>query len=292
MSEVEDQATTGMCYAYAATGVVEGLLHYQYGQNCNINIDEYTIATNIGANCPGHDIGHGLKPFHCTIDGGNPDCAFNYMKNIRAVCDPTGHFPNYSHSFYSVVSFDSLALSPYDSTANNTAIKNALNNSPIATVFEVWTSFTLGTGFDEDGVFRNAFGSMTSAHALVIIGYNDQYGYWICRNSYESQPILKIAYNKAGIDYWHCWTAHVDESSFAKVAPDFMSIDNAVNYPFNANEGIYLRNDISLNSDVDASHHYFNVDFDDYEPNVTLNGHYFKCDADSTLNWPNSFGMY
>jgi C1A family cysteine protease len=272
MSSVEDQGELGTCYAHAASGVVEGLLHKYDNLNSYIDIDEYEIATNI-TNCPGHNIGGGT--YYCDLDGGHPDCAFRYMRDTRAACEYNiynEHFLNYEHAYYSVYSFEKMVLDTQDWQSNVEAIQDSLVNSPVAAGYLVQDDQTW-----ENGVLIASSGTIRSAHAVVIVGYNDDEEYWICRNSYGGDGVLNIHYNVALIDYLMCYTAKVNEPSFAKVVPDLMSLGNALNYSFNDDEGICIKNYITLNSDVTITRELIFDDSED-EIDITLNGHFFKYD--------------
>jgi len=87
------------------------------------------------------------------------------------------------------------------SYTNNQQIKEALvTYGPLLTGFSVYEDF----GSYNGGIYEHVWGSYEGGHAVAIVGYNDDPGYWICKNSWSKswgdEGFFNIKYNECGID--------------------------------------------------------------------------------------------
>lgn len=68
--------------------------------------------------------------------------------------------------------------------------------------FNVYEDFYYYQG----GVYQHITGASLGGHCVTIIGYDDQQGCWICKNSWGKQwgekGFFRIAYGECGIDSW------------------------------------------------------------------------------------------
>ncbi len=80
-------------------------------------------------------------------------------------------------------------------------IKSAvMNNGPVPTYFHVYADFLK----HKHGVYRHRWGESFGPHYVCIMGWNDDPGYWICKNSwgteYQEDGWFKIAYGECSIE--------------------------------------------------------------------------------------------
>ena len=56
----------------------------------------------------------------------------------------------------------------------------------------------------KDGVYRHVTGAPKGLHAICVIGYNDEGGYWVVKNSWGTKwgddGFMRIEYGQCGID--------------------------------------------------------------------------------------------
>jgi hypothetical protein len=162
MSKIEDQEC-GNCWAHAATGVAEGLLHFRYGTNIEIDQDEMDITNN--ASC-GNCSGTYWLP-----------CGLDYINGEKVRSEQgLNTFPNYDHGYWTVSNWSSHTVSISE-------IQNSLNSSPVLGGMTVYEDFIDYPG----GIYEHTAGSFLGYHAIVIIGYGNEGGqdYWICKNSWD-----------------------------------------------------------------------------------------------------------
>ena len=81
------------------------------------------------------------------------------------------------------------------------AIKNALiNNGPVPTYFVVYKDFW----YYKRGIYQHRWGEVVAPHYVTIVGYNDNPGYWIIKNSWGKSwgdsGWFKIKYGECSIE--------------------------------------------------------------------------------------------
>jgi hypothetical protein len=93
----------------------------------------------------------------------------------------------------------------YDSTTSTAQMKRWLcEDGPLATSFTVYNDF-FAFFRNGSGVYTHTTGGVAGGHAVLTIGYDDNQGCWICKNSWgatASHPdgCFRIAYGQCGID--------------------------------------------------------------------------------------------
>ncbi|MBC8180920.1 T9SS type A sorting domain-containing protein [candidate division KSB1 bacterium] len=230
MSDVENQEC-GNCWAHAATGVAEGLIHEYIGQNIGIDQDEMHITNNAG--------GCG------DCDDGYTYCGMSFIQNSKVRSEQgINSFPNYDHAYWTINNY-----SGHSGSIN--AIKNSLNSSPVLAQMSVYEDFY---SYD-DGIYEYTTGAYEGEHAVVIVDYGADY--WLCKNSWGEDwgddGYFKIAFGECYIDnnYYHTGSVTGDQC-LAKVVPNLISsLSNAVGYDIVTNEWAYLLDDVNENVTID-----------------------------------------
>ncbi len=72
-------------------------------------------------------------------------------------------------------------LAGYEIVSGAEAMKEALASGPLVTSMRVYEDFVRYNG----GIYRNVTGRLVGNHAIVVVGYDDALGCWICRNSWS-----------------------------------------------------------------------------------------------------------
>jgi len=90
-------------------------------------------------------------------------------------------------------------------------IKKALvTNGPVPTYFIVYTDFL----YHKKGIYQHKWGKILGPHYVTIVGYNDNPGYWICKNSwgtkYQDNGWFKIKYGQCSIEKKSFYITGVD----------------------------------------------------------------------------------
>jgi len=241
MSRIEDQEC-GNCWAHAATGVTQGLIHSYYGSNVDVNLDEMQITYNSSCgNC------NGTYWLPCGLD-------YIYTNKVRSE-QGINQFPNYDHAYYTVSSYS-------ENTASISAIKSSLQQSPVLAGMAVYEDFFDYSG----GVYAHVSGRLYGNHAVVILGYDEELACWICRNSWgtgwgkaggpwgEQGGYFRIGYGQCGIDAMGNVTASVTQDScLAKMIPNFQTFQDAMTLSFVNDEWAYVLSSATINSGITVS---------------------------------------
>ena len=86
---------------------------------------------------------------------------------------------------------------PEDRDVIKTAI---ITNGPVPTYFMVYEDFR----FYKNGIYQHRFGDARGAHYICLMGWNDDPGYWIVKNSwgteYQNEGWFNIKYDECAIE--------------------------------------------------------------------------------------------
>ncbi|MGE1059968.1 C1 family peptidase [Bacillus sp. GMa5/1] len=200
ITEVKDQKSCGSCVAFGTIATAEGSMRVQ---NNNPNR---------------------------AVDFSEAQLFFCYGAESGATCD-SGWWPPYAYDAFQkkgVVDEDcyryddglekkdcsglcadadsrKMRISGYtDLTGKPAQIKEWISsNGPVSACFIVYQDFMQ---FYKGGIYKHVTGEKLGGHCVSIIGYNDDEGYWICKNSWATiwgeQGFFRIAYGECGIDSW------------------------------------------------------------------------------------------
>ena len=224
MSPVENQNDDQCsldCWAHAATGATEGQLHILLSSNIGINLDENDIFYGTG-----HSI---CDPPHA---GDFPSTALEYIKYSKAKPE-VGPYPNLQGVRWACWYNYSVSGIP--------EIRTALLNGPVTACFYVYPDFANYFVYDPQRVYRHSGGGDSAGHAVVIVSYDDDSEYWLCKNSWGSNwadvGYFRIGYNQCWIDSWENRVVVVNQSCYAKIVPNLItSLNTAFGYGFVNNE--------------------------------------------------------
>jgi hypothetical protein len=175
ITPIRDQGQCGSCVAFGTTATVEGT--YQVARNnpnTGIDLSEaqlfYCGAAAEGNNCE---------------TGWWPDNAFNYYAN-PGVSDEAC-FPytagdqacNLCSDWQSRVT----QISAWHTISAPADMKTWIaTNGPLSACFIVYNDFFSYTG----GIYSHVSGDCAGGHCISIVGYDDNQGFWICKNSWGS----------------------------------------------------------------------------------------------------------
>jgi len=189
---IRDQSPYPSCETFAITAALETMIQYKVGFPFGCDLSEAHLYFYSGGN-----VDWGSLPENDTnmlIEHGIPDEACwpypkefkQYPLNTTAVnwMNRTAKISNW---YYLEEDID--------------IIKNALiNNGPVPTYFQVFDDFLKY----KQGIYRHRWGDYRGIHYVCIMGWNDDPGYWIIKNSwgpeYQNEGWFNIAYGECSIE--------------------------------------------------------------------------------------------
>jgi hypothetical protein len=197
---IRNQGNCGSCYAFGSYGAMESCLKIK-NNDPNMNID---LSEEFMVSCGdewylrimGCDGAYADDTFNFIEDhGAIPESCFPYTSGDGSVPPCSNKCPNWQDL---IISVDDCGLLQNSIES----IKNAIvNYGPVSANFEVYEDFYNDyTG----GIYVHSYGNFIGYHRIAVVGYNDNPGYWICKNSWGDGwgegGWFEIAYGQCGIE--------------------------------------------------------------------------------------------
>lgn len=172
VTAVRDQGTCGSCWAFATVGVLESLVKIAHGAANDIDLSEQTLVNCSGAgDCEGGYM-HLAAEFLRKTGAPREEC-YPYAAS-DGLCSPC---PGWMARTVRVTSWNSY------SNRSKAVLQAAVVQAPIAAFMEVYSDLYSY----RSGVYARTSGAVyRGGHGVLIVGYNDSEGYWICKNSWGS----------------------------------------------------------------------------------------------------------
>ena len=189
---IRNQAPFHSCETFAIVGALETMVQYKVGYPFGCDLSEAHLYFYSGGNLnwgsfPENDTNF-LKEY------GVPDEAcWPYPSEVKQYPLNTTS-PDWGNRSVKITDWYYL---PEDIDS----IKNAIvNNGPVPTYFIVYDDFI----YYKNGIYRHRWGNYRAIHYITIVGYNDNPGYWICKNSwgtkYQNEGWFNIGYGECSIE--------------------------------------------------------------------------------------------
>ncbi|KYK27811.1 hypothetical protein AYK20_02195 [Thermoplasmatales archaeon SG8-52-1] len=191
-TSVRNQAPYPSCETFALTAAVETMVQIKVGYPFGCDLSEAHLFFFSGG----------------TIDWGSyPENDTKFLKEYGIPDEACWPYPSNLYQYpLNTTSPDwknrTVKITDwYYLPENREAIKTALiTNGPVPTYFLVYDDFL----YHKDGIYQHIWGKVRGPHYVCIMGYNDDPGYWIVKNSwgkgYQDQGWFKIKYGECGIE--------------------------------------------------------------------------------------------
>jgi C1A family cysteine protease len=199
VTPIRDQKSCGSCVAFGTTATVESRLRVQRGDpNLAVDLSEahlfFCLGRATGASCSyGWWPTNAYDAFQKT--GATDETCYPYDLGLSKQ-DCSGLCSDWANRVTLISGYTDLTGKPAD-------IKNWVStNGPVSACFIVYQDFFSY----KSGIYKHVSGDQAGGHCVTIVGYNDNPGYWICKNSWGTgwgeQGFFCIAYGECGIDSW------------------------------------------------------------------------------------------
>jgi len=173
MTRVRDQRSCGACTAFAAVGLLEGVIRIETGYpTLWVDLSEQFAISCSGGTCTQ---GIGISTMLTFLrDTGTPDepCLPYYERDDNC----SWRCPNWANRVERIDSFHWIT----SGTFNDLAVKTALLEGPVITKLDAYEDLV----YYGEGIYQHVWGSLLASHCVVIVGWDDANQYWIAKNSW------------------------------------------------------------------------------------------------------------
>ena len=174
VTTIKDQKSCGSCVAFGTVATVESTLRVQRGDpSLAVDLSEAQLFF-CHARARGRSCSTGWWPNEAFDDfkskGVADDACYPY--NLSNT-DCSGLCSNWADRVVKITGYQNLTSKPAQ-------IKQQVSTKgPVCACFAVYEDFFSY----KSGVYKHKTGALRGGHCVTIVGYNDNPGYWICKNS-------------------------------------------------------------------------------------------------------------
>jgi parallel beta-helix repeat protein len=188
---IRNQTPYPSCESFALTAAVETMVQYKVGFPFNCDLSEAHLFFFSGGNI---------------IWGSYPENDTKFLKDYGIPDEACWPYPKDKYQYplnttspdwqNRTVKITNWSYIPADPVAIKTAL---LTNGPVPSYFLVYDDFV----YFKKGIYQHRWGNTRGAHYMAIVGYNDDPGYWIVKNSwgtkFQEDGWVNIKYGECGI---------------------------------------------------------------------------------------------
>lgn len=182
VTAAKDQRRCGACVAFATCATMESSVLIRTGRTVNLS-EGHLFHCNGGSCASGWGLTHGLDAARNGV-GIESDLPWSTDGVCRAI-KPVVH------------------VASYRAHQDMAGRKRAVAAGPVLAGMKVFQDFLAYRG----GVYRHVIGEFVGNHAVCVVGYDDDEGTWLVKNSWGSgfgdDGFFRIEYGQAGLDSDH-----------------------------------------------------------------------------------------
>ena len=174
VTDVKDQGQCGSCWAFSATGGIEGAYAIKYNKLVNVSEQELV-------DCSGNEGNQGCF-------GGLMDDAFQFVIDNNGLCLETGYPYVANQNQCNETCNNLIQISNYSNVPpnNETILMNAVAHQPISIAIQAnLPSFQ----FYSKGIYNDSECNGELDHGVLLVGYgvdDNNISYWLIKNSWGS----------------------------------------------------------------------------------------------------------
>jgi len=211
LTRIKDQGECGSCWAFSTLGVIEAIYNIENNKYSTQTVNTFIwsekrrslarIAALAYPNLSEQDLVSCSTAGNC--EGGWESDALIFIKNRGVVTEQCFPYKAEDVSCVLCVDWKKKLTKIKDwswvtrASVDRAAVKSALQNGPLIFYMEVYSDFY----HYKSGIYEPiASATLESGHSVVLVGYNEQEKYWICKNSWSTDwgenGYFKIKYDE------------------------------------------------------------------------------------------------
>jgi parallel beta-helix repeat protein len=185
---IRNQTPYPSCESFALVAAIETMVQYKVGFPFNCDLSEAHLFFFSGGNI---------------VWGSYPENDTKFLKEYGVPDEACWPYPKDKYQYplnttspdwqNRTVKITDWSYIPADPVAIKTAL---LTNGPVPSYFLVYDDFV----YFKKGIYQHRWGNSRGAHYMAIVGYNDDPGYWIVKNSwgtnFQEDGWVKIKYGE------------------------------------------------------------------------------------------------
>ena len=243
-TSIKSQGGCGSCVAFATIGALESVVQISIGcpQPFDCDLSEAHLFFCGGGSC---DSGWSLSEAinYLKSYGVTDEACFPYHPRDMPCSDRCSNWRQRAVK----VSYVGV-ISPVVGAIQEALLKYG----PLLTRMDIYEDFSHYRG----GIYEHVWGNRTSGHGIAIIGYNNDPGYWICKNSWGSgwgeKGCFRIKYGECGIgDHTYY---------FSGISGNIQPFAPSNPFPYNEEINVDIETDLSWTcDDPDGDDVYYDI---------------------------------
>ncbi len=193
ITPVRDQANCGSCVAFATIALMESMLLIEQGLQSHLSEAEFFFCSQ-WASCQ---------------SGWWEGFAIGRALHEGAVVNSMSPYDLTAPSCVTVPNRDKVTIKATRDVAflNAESRKGYLNEvGPMIACMSVYEDFDAFFDRGTGGIYRHVTGAYRSGHCVLVVGFDDVNGCWICKNSWGvnggEAGFFRIAYGECDMDSW------------------------------------------------------------------------------------------
>ena len=177
MTSVKDQGGCGSCWAFGSLAAMEAGIRIEADEpDLNVDLSEQFLVSCSDGSCSGWYISSTLNYLENT--GTVDEACFPYQASNGSCSSRCSDWQSkitkiqdwgWVGGYWGPISVDTIKQALYE-------------KGPLPTYMVVYTDFFYYNG----DVYEYTWGAVEGGHLVTIVGWNDSGGYWICKNSWDT----------------------------------------------------------------------------------------------------------
>ena len=207
VTPADDQGSCGSCWAFASVGALESKILIAGGSQYDLSEQQVISCNSYGYSC----CGGSMNALQFWYSQGPMQESCTGYGDFTTSCPPdTTNVACSSMDACAELDYNTTGYYTVDMSNNDNIKASLLTDGPSYFRYDVYSDFSTHWNSAAPGaVYTQASGTLVGGHAVLIIGWDDSKGAWLCKNSWGPS---------GGPDsdgtFWIAYSGHVNDLNF------------------------------------------------------------------------------